>query len=154
VPGSASGFKLKGLFVTVEREIDYEVGQDDVDFMGLDIHIPVFFISGGIVVLFVSFAATLQAPVADFFGWLRPTVTGPFDWLFAVTADMGIGVTFYGVSEPVSHFPASLSSHAGTSEGWAPLGGAAGIPFAIVLLGVCPVLWRGLAPERNRLQTA
>ena len=75
MPGSASGFKLKGLFVTIESETDYEVGQDNVNIMGLDIHNPVFFISGGIIVLFVFFAATFQAPMTDFFGWLRPAVT-------------------------------------------------------------------------------
>jgi len=188
VPGSASGFKLKGLFVTIESETDYEVGQDNVNIMGLDIHNPVFFISGGIIVLFVFFAATFQAPMTDFFGWLRPTVTDTFDWFLATAANvfvlfcialifspfgsirlggedaapdfsytgwfamlfaagMGIGLMFYGVSEPVSHFSASFAPDAGTVESWAPLGGAAGDAEAARHLGMAATIFHwGLHP--------
>lgn len=188
MPGSASGFKLKGLFVTIESESDYEVGQDNVNIMGLDIHNPVFFISGGIIVLFVFFAATFQAPLSDFFGWLRPTVTDTFDWFLATAANifvlfciilifspfgsirlggkdavpdfsytgwfamlfaagMGIGLMFYGVSEPVSHFSASFAADAGTAESWAPLGGAAGDAEAARRLGMAATIFHwGLHP--------
>ena len=188
MPGSASGFKLKGLYVTIESETDYEVGQDNVNIMGLDIHNPVFFISGGIIVLFVFFAATFQAPMTDFFGWLRPAVTDTFDSFLATAANifvlfcivlifspfgsirlggddavpdfsytgwfamlfaagMGIGLMFYGVSEPVSHFSASFAPDAGTAESWAPLGGAAGDAEAARRLGMAATIFHwGLHP--------
>jgi len=47
-----------------------------------------------------------------------------FAMLFA--AGMGIGLMFYCVSEPVSHFTAAFAQDAGTPESWAPLSGAAG----------------------------
>jgi len=47
-----------------------------------------------------------------------------FAMLFA--AGMGIGLMFYCVSEPVSHFTAAFAADAGTPESWAPLAGAAG----------------------------
>jgi BCCT family betaine/carnitine transporter len=40
-------------------------------------------------------------------------------------AGMGIGLVFYGVSEPLSHFVSSLAADAGSSKSAAPLGGAA-----------------------------
>jgi len=47
-----------------------------------------------------------------------------FAMLFA--AGMGIGLMFYCVSEPVSHFSTAFAMDAGTPESWAPLTGAAG----------------------------
>ncbi|WP_300378373.1 BCCT family transporter [Henriciella sp.] len=68
-----------------EYETDYEVGQDNVMWMGLDIHNPVFFLSAGLVILFAI--ASLVFPDATAVGlessrgWTLET----FDWLFAVT---------------------------------------------------------------------
>lgn len=47
------------------------------------------------------------------------TYTGWFSMLFA--AGMGIGLMFYGVNEPLTHFGTSMEGGS-----WAPLGGAAG----------------------------
>ena len=35
-----------------EYDTDYEVGQDNVRMLGLDIHNPVFFLSAGLVIVF------------------------------------------------------------------------------------------------------
>jgi betaine/carnitine transporter, BCCT family len=55
------------------------------------------------------------------------TYTGWFSMLFA--AGMGIGLMFYGVSEPLSHFGSSMGGtvlEGGARTDWAPLGAAAG----------------------------
>ncbi len=149
---------------------EYEVGQDNIRPFGLDIHNPVFVISGLTIVAFVIVTLMFQQPAAEFFGWLRPAVTSTFDWfflsagnlfvLFAVflvvtplgkvrlggvdavpdysyagwfamlfAAGMGIGLMFFGVSEPMSHFGSSMggiSLENGVRTDWAPLGAAAG----------------------------
>ena len=149
---------------------DYEVGQDNINPFGLDIHNPVFLISGLSVVAFVILTLMFQAQAAVFFAWLRPAITTTFDWfflssanifvLFAVVlcitpmgkirlggqdakpdysyigwfamlfaAGMGIGLMFFGVSEPLSHFGSSMggiSVENGVRTDWAPLGAAAG----------------------------
>lgn len=72
-----------------------------------------------------------------------------FSMLFA--AGMGIGLVFYGVSEPLSHYN---SAFGGTSVGtdglrtdWAPLGGAAGDPEAARKLGMAATIFHwGLHP--------
>jgi len=41
--------------------------------------------------------------------------------LFA--AGMGIGLMFFGVSEPISHFSSSIAEGAGSPDSWTPLAG-------------------------------
>ncbi|KGF66738.1 BCCT transporter [Hoeflea sp. BAL378] len=152
-------------------DTDYEVGQDNVSMsvgpFGLDIHNPVFAISGLTIVAFVFLTLAFQESAGAAFGDLRDWLTGTFDWFFLTAANifvllclflivspygkvriggkeatpdysysgwfamlfaagMGIGLMFYGVSEPISHFSASVAEGAGSAESWAPLGGAAG----------------------------
>ncbi|WP_428241681.1 BCCT family transporter [Gynuella sp.] len=68
----------------------------------------------------VRLGGTEATPDYSYSGW--------FAMLFA--AGMGIGLMFYGVSEPLSHFASSMGGTAVGADGirtdWAPLGGAAG----------------------------
>ncbi|MDP4536527.1 BCCT family transporter [Alkalimonas collagenimarina] len=82
----------------------------------------------------VRLGGTEATPDFSYLGW--------FSMLFA--AGMGIGLMFYGVSEPLSHFS---SAYAGTSfeEGvrtdWAPLGAAAGDAAAAERLGMAATIY-------------
>ncbi|VAW18215.1 High-affinity choline uptake protein BetT [hydrothermal vent metagenome] len=149
---------------------DYRIGQDNVNPFGLDLHNPVFLVSGLSVVAFVIVTLMFQDAATDFFGWLRPFLTSTFDWFFLGAANifvlfcimllvtpmgrirlggadakpdysyigwfamlfaagMGIGLMFFGVSEPMSHFASSLggtATEAGARTDWAPLGAAGG----------------------------
>jgi betaine/carnitine transporter, BCCT family len=149
----------------------YRIGQDNLQPklgpFSLDIHNPVFVISGVTIIVFVFFALALPAQAEAFFGWLRPALTSTFDWFFLIAgnifvlvalalivsplgkvriggmdatpdysyadwfamlfaAGMGIGLMFFGVAEPISHYEASLAQDAGSPDSWAPLAGAAG----------------------------
>ena len=153
------------------EETDYELGQDNIQLFGLDIHNPVFLISGLTIVGFVLVTLMFQQGAGEFFGWLRPAVTSNFDWFFLSSgnlfvlfalmlvitplgkvrlggqdaspdysyigwfamlfaAGMGIGLMFFGVSEPMSHYASSMGGVAvgegGIRTDWAPLGAAAG----------------------------
>lgn len=151
-------------------KIDYEIGQDNVTPFGLDIHNPVFLVSGLSIIAFVLITLMFQQEATAFFGWLRPFLTSTFDWFFLASANifvlfciflmvsplgkirlggadakpdygylgwfamlfaagMGIGLMFFGVSEPMSHFASSMGGTAiegGARTDWAPLGAAAG----------------------------
>ncbi|MEL6317068.1 MAG: BCCT family transporter, partial [Pseudomonadota bacterium] len=63
-------------------ETEYEVGQDNINPLGLDIHNPVFVISAFGIVAFV--AATLANPSAaqGVFEAMRGFLTTNFDWFF------------------------------------------------------------------------
>ena len=77
------------------------------------------------------------------------TYLGWFSMLFA--AGMGIGLMFYGVSEPLSHFSSSMGGTAVGEDGlrtdWAPLGAAAGDQAEAVRLGMAATIYHwGLHP--------
>jgi len=83
----------------------------------------------------VRLGGTEADPDFSYLGW--------FSMLFA--AGMGIGLMFYGVSEPMSHFGTALG---GTSVGedglrtdWAPLGGAEGDNEAAARLGMAATIF-------------
>ncbi|MGB3223475.1 MAG: BCCT family transporter [Desulforhopalus sp.] len=65
-----------------------------------------------------------------------------FSMLFA--AGMGIGLMFYGVAEPLTHYGTALEGISVGADGvrtdWAPLGGAAGDPEAAARLGMAATL--------------
>ncbi|MCC0036458.1 MAG: BCCT family transporter [Hoeflea sp.] len=173
-------------------DTDYEVGQDNISMsvgpFGLDIHNPVFAISGLTIVAFVFVTLAFQDSLGPAFGDLRNWLTGTFDWFFLTAANifvllclflivspygkvriggkdatpdysysgwfamlfaagMGIGLMFYGVSEPISHFSSSVAENAGTAESWAPLGGAAGNAAEARDLGMAATIFHwGLHP--------
>lgn len=168
-----------------EADTDYEIGQDNITPFGLDIHNPVFLVSGLSVIAFVLLTLMFQAQAATFFGDLRTSITTTFDWFFLssanifvllciflmitplgkirlggrdATADysymgwfamlfaagMGIGLMFFGVSEPMSHFGSSLGgvvSEGGARTDWAPLGAAAGDVEAARQLGMAATIF-------------
>lgn len=173
-------------------ETDYKVGQDNITRQigpfGLDVHNPVFVISGLTIVAFVMLTLALQERAAASFGGLRDWLTSNFDWFFLLSGDvfvllclflvispygrvriggkdarpdysysgwfamlfaagMGIGLMFYGVSEPISHFSSSVADNAGAQDSWAPLGGAAGDPVTARHLGMAATIFHwGLHP--------
>ena len=176
--------------VTVD-DIDYEVGQDNIQVFGLDIHNPVFAISGGVVVVFVILTLLFPVTTGDFFAWLRPWLTDNFDWLLMIAgnlfvlfslalivtplgsirlggadarpdysylgwfsmlfaAGMGIGLMYFGVSEPLGHYQAALGGvtvENGVRTDWAPLGGAEGDTAAAQSLAMAATIYHwGLHP--------
>lgn len=76
------------------------------------------------------------------------TYMGWFAMLFA--AGMGIGLMFYGVSEPITHFSTSMGGTTvenGVRTDWAPLTGAAGNEQESIRLGMAATIYHwGLHP--------
>ncbi|WP_349370073.1 BCCT family transporter [Salinarimonas sp.] len=174
------------------HEHGYVVGQDNIQRrfgpFEVDVHNPVFIISGLVSVLFVVFTLAFQEEAASFFGWLRPTLTSAFDWFFLAAANvfvvvclvlvvspygkvrlggadakpdfgllpwfsmlfaagMGIGLMFYGVAEPISHYSAAVAPDAGTAASWAPLAGAPNDPAEAMRLSMAASIYHwGLHP--------
>ncbi len=111
----------------------------------------VFMLAGNIFVLFslalvISPYGKIRLGGAD----ARPdySYTGWFSMLFA--AGMGIGLVFWGVAEPISHYASSLggtSVENGLRTDWAPLGAAAGDPAAARDLAMAATIFHwGLHP--------
>ncbi len=176
----------------LDPDVDYEIGQDNIQTsigpFGLDIHNPVFFVSGLGIIAFVLIALMFPEGSTAFFNGMRDWLTGTFDWFFLTAgnvfvlfglllivtplggvrlggqdarpdysytgwfamlfaAGMGIGLMFFGVAEPLSHFGSSVAEGAGGPDSWAPLGGAAGDPDAAARLGMAATIYHwGLHP--------
>ncbi|WP_207905935.1 BCCT family transporter [Aestuariirhabdus litorea] len=82
----------------------------------------------------VRLGGTEATPDYSYLGW--------FSMLFA--AGMGIGLMFFGVSEPLSHFASSLGGTSvadGVRTDWAPLGAAAGDQAAAASLGMAATIF-------------
>jgi len=82
----------------------------------------------------VRLGGTEAKPDFGYLGW--------FSMLFA--AGMGIGLMFFGVSEPLSHFTSALggvSMEDGARVDWAPLAGAAGDSAAAERLGMAATIY-------------
>lgn len=82
----------------------------------------------------VRIGGTEATPDFSYLGW--------FSMLFA--AGMGIGLMFYGVSEPLSHFNSSIAGTTienGVRTDWAPLAGAVGDTLAAERLGMAATIY-------------
>jgi BCCT family betaine/carnitine transporter len=82
----------------------------------------------------VRLGGTEAKPDYTYLGW--------FSMLFA--AGMGIGLMFFGVSEPLSHFGSAFGGTAledGVRTDWAPLGAAAGDAEAATRLGMAATIY-------------
>ncbi|SMH58240.1 BCCT family transporter [Maritimibacter sp. HL-12] len=73
-------------------ETDYEIGQDNYETMfgpfRIDIHNPVFAISGIAVILFVAIALIWPEGARDAFLSMRDFVKSQFDWFFLMSANI------------------------------------------------------------------
>ncbi len=176
-------------------ETAYAVGQDNITPklgpFALNIHNPVFAVSGLTVVAFTFLTLAFQADVGPLFTGLRDWLVASLDWFFlsaanvfvlvcvaliasplgrvriggtAATPDygyaswlamlfaagMGIGLVFFGVAEPISHYDSAFGGTAvegGVRTDWAPLGAAAGDPQAARALGMAATIFHwGLHP--------
>ena len=167
-------------------DIDYEVGQDNIEAkvgpILFDIHNPVFVIASIGIVLFVAVTVLFPDQATGAFEGIRNWLTSNFSWFFILAgnifvlfglmiivtplgnvrlggpdakpdygylgwfamlfaAGMGIGLMFYGVSEPLSHYGSSVAEGAGSPDSWAPIGGAAGNPEQAAELGLAASIY-------------
>ena len=130
---------------TNDTKTDYRIGRDNIRFLGLDIHNPVFAVSSLTIIAFVGGVLAFREAAATAFDALYTWLTSTFDWVFlgagnifilfcvllVVTplgrirlggpdskpdyslwswfamlfaAGIGIGLMFFGVAEPITHF--------------------------------------------------
>lgn len=66
-------------------ETDYEVGQDNVEIAGLDVHNPVFFLSAGLIILFAGASLVFPDAATHYLTAAKTWTLQSADWLFAIT---------------------------------------------------------------------
>ncbi len=65
-----------------------EAGQDNVRFLGLDIHNPVFFVSAVVIIAFVIVTLIFREAAGPALGGLRAWLTSTFDWFFVIAGNL------------------------------------------------------------------
>jgi len=121
-----------------DYDTDYEAGQDNVEFLGFDVHNPVFFVSALIIVGFVSTALVLPEQTASFFGELREWLTSTFDWLFLMSANVFVLFCLLLIVSPFGRIrlggPDAKPDY--SYSGWLAMLFAAGMGIGLMFFGV------------------
>jgi len=130
------------------HDIGHEIGEHNIQWMGLDIHNPVFMISAVLAVAVVSGTLLFQAQAAVFFADMRAWITQTFDWFFMITANivvlfcLGIALSRLGnvrlggsEARPRYGYP-----------GWLAMLFAAGVGIGLMFFGVLEPITHTLNP--------
>lgn len=131
-----------------ENSRSYEIGQDNIRWLGLDIHNPVFAVSAVLVVAFVVGTLIFLDSAGQAFSDLRVWITTKFDWTFMIA--MNIFVLFCvfvaysklgkvrlggAAAEPKYRYPA-----------WLAMLFAAGVGIGLMFYGVLEPVTHTLNP--------
>ncbi|MEM6616289.1 MAG: BCCT family transporter [Pseudomonadota bacterium] len=135
----------------MEYSTDYEMGQDNIRPLGLDIHNPVFLISSVVIFGFVLLALANQETAAEFFGWLRPWLTSTFDWFLVLSVN---AITLFCLALIV--LPVGSVRIGGKDAkpdysyaGWIAMMFAAGIGIGLLFFGVLEPVYYNFSEGGN-----
>ncbi|SFA76515.1 betaine/carnitine transporter, BCCT family [Poseidonocella pacifica] len=123
-------------------DTDYEIGQDNIETsigpFGIDIHNPVFLISGLTIIAFVAFALLAPGQAGDFFGWLRPALTSTFDWFLMWSANIFVVFCLALIVSPWGsvRLGGTDATPDYTYTGWFAMLFAAGMGIGLMFFGV------------------
>ncbi|NYS23612.1 BCCT family transporter [Rhodobacteraceae bacterium 2376] len=123
-------------------ETDYEIGQDNITPsigpFGLDIHNPVFAISGLVTVAFVILTLAFQAQAEPLFTAMRGFLTSNFDWFFLMAGNIFVLVCLGILISPLGKVRiggADATPDYGYA-GWFAMLFAAGMGIGLMFFGV------------------
>ncbi len=68
-------------------ETDYELGQDNVEILGMDVHNPVFFVSAVLIVLFATLTIMFPEAANSALGQVKTWCITHFDWFLMGSAN-------------------------------------------------------------------
>ncbi|MCB1521512.1 MAG: BCCT family transporter [Hyphomicrobiaceae bacterium] len=129
-------------------ETPYEVGQDNIEVFGLDIHNPVFIVSALLVVVFVALTLVFQSEAKALFTVLRPWLTSQFDWLFMLTGNVAVVLCGLLAVSPWGRIRLGGEDAAPdyTYLGWFAMLFAAGMGIGLMFFGVLEPLYHLMEP--------
>ncbi|MCC5993486.1 MAG: BCCT family transporter [Rhodobacteraceae bacterium] len=123
-------------------ETDYEIGQDNITPkigpFGLDIHNPVFAVSGLVVIAFVIITLAFQDTVGPALGEMRAYLTSTFDWFFLMAGNIFVLVCLGILISPLGKVRiggADATPDYGYA-GWFAMLFAAGMGIGLMFFGV------------------
>ncbi|GGB31948.1 BCCT family transporter [Roseibium aquae] len=123
-------------------ETDYEIGQDNIETrvgpFGLDIHNPVFLISGLTVVAFTFLTLAFQSSVAPLFDAMRGWLTANLDWFFILSGNVFVLVCLALIITPLGNvrIGGKEAEPDYSYFGWFAMLFAAGMGIGLMFFGV------------------
>ena len=125
--------------MAIAAQTDYELGQDNIQLLGLDVHNPVFVVSSLTIVAFVAGVLAFRDASAGVFDALYAWLTSTLDWVFMGTANVFVLFCLMLLVTPLGGGLVALQAAAL----------ATGFPFALVLVAMCYSTWKGLRAARG-----
>lgn len=75
-------------------DIGHEIGENNIQILGLDIHNPVFLVSAVLAITLVIGTLLFQQQAAILFGDMRLWITSTFDWFFVIASNIFVVFCF------------------------------------------------------------
>lgn len=129
-------------------DIGHEIGEHNVEFMGLDIHNPVFAISAIVAIVVITATLTFQEQAATLLGDFRAWTTSTFDWVFMISANLFVLFCLAMIVTPLGRVRLG-----GTGArprygypGWLAMLFAAGVGIGLMFFGVLEPVTHTLNP--------
>ena len=133
---------------TDPEDIGHEIGDHNIEVLGLDIHNPVFAVSAFLAVALVVMVMLFQQQAAVIFGDLRTWITSTFDWFFMIAANIFV---VFGLALAVSKLgrvrlggPDAKPRYG--YPGWLAMLFAAGVGIGLMFFGVLEPVTHTLNP--------
>ncbi|MEE4163072.1 MAG: BCCT family transporter [Woeseiaceae bacterium] len=131
-----------------QEDIGHEIGEKNIEVMGLDIHNPVFIVSAVLSVLLVLGALLFREQATVAFANLRVWVTSSFDWFFLIAANIFIVFCLALAVSPLGRI--RLGGNDAVARygypGWLAMLFAAGVGIGLMFFGVLEPLTHTLNP--------
>ena len=132
----------------VGTETDYEIGRDNVEFLGVEVHNPVFFVSSFTIIAFVAGVLGFRDAAAGVFDWLYGWLVATFDWVFMGAANAFLLFCILLLATPVGRVrlggPDARPDYSVWS--WFAMLFAAGIGIGLMFFGVAEPVEHFLNP--------
>jgi len=130
------------------EDIGHEIGEHNIEVLGLDIHNPVFAISAFLAVALVVMTMLFQEQAAVIFGNLRTWITSAFDWFFMIAANIFV---LFGLGLAASRLGRVRLGGADARPrygypGWLAMLFAAGVGIGLMFFGVLEPVTHTLSP--------
>lgn len=131
-----------------QQDIGHEVGEHNIQRMGLDIHNPVFVVSAMLVLVFVIGTLLLLDQAAAAFTQMRVWITSTFDWFFIISANIFVlfclGIAFSRLGRIRLGGDAAKPRY--TYPAWLAMLFAAGVGIGLMFFGVLEPVTHTLNP--------
>jgi len=151
-----------------EYETDYEVGQDNVEWLGLDIHNPVFFLAAGLILSFCVGALAMPNLASTVLTGARDWTINTFDWFYVIVVNLTFLFCLLLAVSPMGRIRlgGSDAKPEFSTRSWLAMLFAAGVGIGMVFYGAAEPLayfngWSGtplgaepLSPEAERMAFA